>query len=177
MHWAFKNVVLNRNSKYFGFLDHDIFPTQSYSIISKLNNKIYGRVIHSYFKDEYNNSLSEEFPFWSLWAGFCFFDTSIFKDISMQSLNFFSKHFNNGAFLDTGGGLWDTIYKKISYPNEKASYRLENFNGSIKGGIQDQGFEILDESWIHFVSLSNWRTSGNLEEKKVAFQKILNQYL
>jgi hypothetical protein len=174
MHWAFKNVVRKRNSKYFGFLDHDIFPTQSYSIVAKMKNKFYGRVVHSYSKDEYNNSLTVDYPYWSLWAGFCFFETSIFYGISQRSLNFFSRHFNNGAFLDTGGGLWDKLYKKLDYPGEMATYRVEQLIDPMENEEQDQNFEILDESWIHFVSLSNWRIIGDLESRKEAFRKILN---
>jgi hypothetical protein len=174
MHWAYYQLVRKSNARVFGFLDHDIFPLSTYSILARINNGIYGRVMHAYSKDSYQDQISEEVPFWSLWAGFCFFEKNLVKGFFPWSLNFFSKHFPDGYFLDTGGGLWNELYSKIPYPGSLASYEVKQISDDAEG-IQNQSFEFLDNTWIHFVSLSNWRAINDIEGKKAKLEEILTQ--
>ncbi|GHB23827.1 hypothetical protein GCM10008106_00540 [Mongoliitalea lutea] len=174
MHWAYYQLVRKSNAKVFGFLDHDIFPLKPYSSLAKINNGIYGRVLHAYSKDSYQKKISEEVPYWSLWAGFCFFEKNLVKGFFPWSLNFFSKHFLDGFFLDTGGGLWNKLYSKMAYPGPLASYEVKQISDNGEG-IQNQSFEILDDAWIHFVSLSNWRSINDIEGKKAKLEEILTQ--
>ena len=175
MHWAYFQLVKKMKFNYFGFLDHDIFPVAGFSVLSKIQNGIYGRVMHAYFPNGYLNKVSSEVPYWSLWAGFCFFEKQLVRGPFPWSLNFFSKHFKNGYFLDTGGGLWNKVYSQITYPGELANYRLEKDNDSASSEIQDSSFEILDDAWIHFVSLSNWREIQNLNGKKARLTEFLKK--
>jgi hypothetical protein len=176
MHWAYFQLVKDSKFLRFGFLDHDIFPLAPYSLQSKMRQGIYGRVMHSYFSSGYHSSYSPEVPYWSLWAGFCFFDRELFYGRFPWSLNFFSKHFKDGNFLDTGGGLWDCLFSKMEYPGELASYQIRQISEEAGKEIQNQSFEILDDSWIHFVSLSNWRSITDLDSKKELFLKILTAH-
>lgn len=172
MHWGYCQLVRTSKAKVFGFLDHDIFPIRSYSILEKLKNGIYGRVMHAYSKDSYQEQISQEIPYWSLWAGFCFFEKNLVKGSFPWRFNFFSKHFPDGYFLDTGGGLWNKLYSKIPYPGSLASYEVKQISDQGEG-IQNQNIEMIDGSWIHFVSLSNWRKISAFERKKEIFQEFL----
>lgn len=172
MHWAYYQLVRNSNAQVVGFLDHDIFPLKLYSIKEKMINGIYGRLMHAYTTQSYLNQVSSEVPYWSLWAGFCFFEKSKLKGPFPWSFNFFSKHFEGGYFLDTGGGLWDKLYSKMPYPGPMASYEIKQISDDFEG-IQNQSFEFLDESWVHFVSLSNWRSIKDIDGKKSKLSEIL----
>ena len=176
MHWAYFQLVKKSKAKVVGFLDHDIFPLKPYSVSDKIRNGIYGRVMHTYFPSGYLEEIIPESPYWSLWAGFCFFEKKLLNGPFPWSFNFFSKHFPKGYFLDTGGGLWDKLYSQFPYPGKLATYELKQISNQEEG-IQNQSFEILDNSWIHFVSLSNWRKINNLEKKKEKLQKILSSHL
>lgn len=172
MHWAYFQLVKNSQARYFGFLDHDIFPFAPYSLKDKWVQGIYGRVMYSYSPSGYNEKVTKEIPYWSLWAGFCFFEKERVKGIFPWSFNFFSKHFEGGYYLDTGGGLWDSLYSKMPFPGDLASYKVKPYSNQ-KEGNQNQSFEILDFSWIHFVSLSNWRTISQFDKKRIALDNML----
>lgn len=173
MHWAFYQVISKFKLSFFGFLDHDIFPFKPFSLVGKSHQGIYGRVVNSYIPNGYLEARTDAAPYWSLWAGFCFFDYFRFKSLLPWQFNFLSKRFPGGYFLDTGGGLWDSIYSKTEYPVSLASYRKLLFDSSEIKGDQDGQFEIFDESWIHFVSLSNWRENTDFELKKERLKEIL----
>jgi len=164
MHWTYKNILRKRNSPYFGFLDHDIFPTNSYSILKKMKNNIYGRVIHSYKKDGYNSFISKEFPYWSLWAGFYFLKSDLLFSQNIYTFNFFPKSFQNGVYLDTGGGLWNVLMSKMIYPGELAIYKSMKFRDSELSNVHTDYIEYFDD-WIHFVNVSNWYKTPKFEEK------------
>lgn len=174
MHWSYFQIINKHKFEYFGFLDHDIFPFCSFSLKHRFNQGIYGRVVNSYFHGGYQEKISDLVPYWSIWAGFCFFKSSFFKSSFPWDFNFFSKHFPGGYFLDTGGGLWNLVYSKLKYPGKLASYYKIFLEENSNSGDQNDGFEIIDDSWIHFVSLSNWRSISDLEKKKQIFETILN---
>lgn len=173
MHWAYFQIVRKYNFDYFGFIDHDIFPFSSFSLKSKMKLEFYGRVVNSYFIGGYCDRITKDAPYWSIWAGFCFFKSSLLEGAYPWQFNFFSKHFSRGFFLDTGGGLWNILYSKIEYPNELATYKKIKLDDCIDIGDQNEGFEIFDESWIHFVSLSNWRAVSEIETKKKVFMELI----
>lgn len=174
MHWGFFHVVRRFRPQYFGYLDHDIFPFKEFKLIEKFHQGIYGRVVNSYIKGGgYLDERTEQVPYWSLWAGFSFFDLNRFKGLFPWEFNFSSQHFPGGYFLDTGGGLWKTIYSKTDYPGILSTFRKLKWNTHDDEGDQNDSFEILDEAWIHFVSLSNWRTIKDLEGKKAKLEEIL----
>lgn len=89
LHWVFNNIVLKRISPYFGFIDHDIFPTEDTCIITRLWNGVYGRVLPPYGTNEISNNQ----PYWSLWGVFFFFKTYIFDNVDLIKLIFFQKFY------------------------------------------------------------------------------------
>lgn len=177
MHWAYFQLIKRFHFRYFGFLDHDIFPIADFSLMNKMDQGIYGRVIHAYHKDGYQKTRSVQVPYWSLWAGFCFFESEKIKANFPWSFNFFSQHFHGGFFLDTGGGLWNLLYSKMDYPSHSASFEEVEIDKFLNKGKQQERFEILDECWLHFVSLSNWRSISDLNLKKEKLISFLKAYL
>lgn len=156
--WVFENFIKKRNAKYFGFVDHDIFPTQGTSIISFLDGQpVYGL-------------LQERKPKWYLWAGFCFFNAD-------QTLNKIG-NFRPGNGLDTGGKNWGSLYSKIDknalkFPPQ--SY-LKIVGGKLKSigkkdGTQDlvRKDELVEKigDWLHLFNASNWRGNYNKRENDI----------
>jgi hypothetical protein len=89
MNWGHRQVLARTGSPYFGFLDPDIYPTRSCSIIEAMGEQqCYGR-------------LAERAGAWYLWAGFCFF-----RNPMPASLNFLPV-----GTLDTGGANWQRLYR------------------------------------------------------------------
>lgn len=164
MHWVYKNVIRKRNNQYFGFIDHDIFPTQKYSVIEKLQNGIYGRVIHAYKPEGYIEAVSDSYPYWSLWAGFFFLRADLLSRQNIYSFDFNPLYFRNGVFLDTAGGLWKSLYKNLDYPGNLATFKQLKFRESKTDQIQSDYYELID-NWVHFVNLSFWSKIDNVEEK------------
>lgn len=127
MHWVYKNVLKKRKSKYFGFIDHDIFPITYNSIVKKLEKKIYGRMLAPDYRPiEY---LLTNCKYWSIWAGFSFYDSALFNHLNVYSFHFFPIMTENGV-LDTSGGLWKYVYSKLSFPGELANYKYIRFSQS-----------------------------------------------
>ena len=177
MHWVYKNVIRKRNRPYFGFIDHDIFPMQSCTILNKYKNNIYGRVTPAYTKDHKSVvPFSNEQPYWSLWAGLFFLKTDLLKSFNVYALNFFPRPLNNGTYLDTGGGLWDTIFKRIPNPEKIVEFSSVKFRDSAGGNYKTDYYECLDE-WIHIINLSNNYKTHDIEGKISFLEDMLKQAL
>lgn len=173
LHWSLRNIILRRNSKYFGFIDHDIFPVEKSSVIDKICNGVYGRVVPPYGTAE----LSENQPYWSLWGGFMFFEYSLFKNLNPDEINFFPKVIRQNLIMDTVGGLWDPIFSKITRPNlgSLLHYQEVKINEDYKN-IQSDAYEKLDE-WLHIVNLSNWYGSEDMKKKLDFIDRYLKDCL
>ena len=176
IHWTYKNVLRKRNSQYFGFIDHDIFPLEPCSIIDRMVNGIYGRVTAAYAPDDSAAEVTIDQPYWSLWAGFFFMESKLLSGFNANQIDFKPKTMANGLRLDTGGGLWDSILKNIPYPGELAKYSYARFRETQDGNVHTDFYERLDE-WLHIGNLSNWYTTPNLEEKNNYFDDLLNKAL
>lgn len=171
MHWVYKNVIRKRNAPYFGFLDHDIFPTKPCSVLQQITNGVYGRVTPPYGLSGEVVPVSSTQPYWSLWAGFCFMDAALLSGADVYQLNFFVKTTPKGQ-LDTGGGLWDSVMSKIPFPGELANVSYARFRTSTDSNIHTDYYECLDD-WIHIGNLSNWYPTPAFDEKVDYFNKLL----
>ncbi|MEK7557924.1 MAG: hypothetical protein AAB530_01810 [Patescibacteria group bacterium] len=155
MNWVWKNYLKLRQPKYFGFIDHDIFPMCPLSIVSYLNKQnIYGRL------QERNNK-------WYLWAGFCFFKFNYTKN---KKINFLPK-----INMDTGGGNYKSIYRYIDknnlfFPDEK----LKKIRG---GNIHQSDYIEYIGNWIHTLNASNWMKIDNQNEKEKIIANILSNLI
>lgn len=165
MHWVYKNILRKRKAEFFGFLDHDIFPTEPTSLLKKLNKGFYSRVMHTYTPKGFINEINDTWPYWSLWAGFYFIKSDLLSKQNIYSFNFFPRSVKEGGYLDTGGGLWDPLFSKIPYPGKMADFKQFKFRETINGNVQTDYYEMFDD-WIHFVNISNWYETPDIEMKK-----------
>lgn len=98
LNWVFKNFIAPRGADNFGFLDHDLFPIKSTSLVEFLKRYRLGGVMHQNGK------------YWYLWPGCCFYRREVFMG---KKVNFSSRYVRDGlkvAALDTGGGNWAGLY-------------------------------------------------------------------
>ncbi|MEZ6149618.1 MAG: hypothetical protein R3C09_05795 [Pirellulaceae bacterium] len=95
MNWAYRNVLRSGRPRHFGFLDHDLYPTENSDPFDILETTICG------------GDIRRANTRWFLWAGYCMFDQSRLGD---HHLNFGLDWF---AGLDTGGANWEILYRNI----------------------------------------------------------------
>lgn len=176
IHWTYKNILRKRDSKYFGFIDHDIFPLKPCTIVDRFCNGIYGRVNPVYAKQGSADLVAINQSYWSLWAGFFFIEAEKLSIFNPYKIDFRVKVLPNGDFLDTGGGLWDSLLKDIPYPGELAKFSSVRFRETLNGNAHTDFYERLDE-WLHIGNLSNWYNTTNLQEKNNYFDLLLEKAL
>ena len=172
MHWVYVNVIYKRKPDYFGFMDHDIFPTRKTSIINNLWNGVFGRVIPPYG----TNEISENQKYWSLWAGFYFMKFSLIEKVRLNKINFFPIYLKNGLVLDTGGGLWNTVLYGLPLPDTLLNYSQIKIKNNDKFLLQSDAYEQLGD-WVHIVNLSNWYKANNMDYKIKYFENYLEDLL
>lgn len=141
MNWITRNFVAPRQPLLFGFLDHDIFPTEPFSIGERIaGRKAYGlRAAH----------LNE----WYLWAGFCFFSNVRAEDLDFSPV-WLSK-------LDTGGANWNRLYSKL-FPDEVA-FATHRHEELTTGGRR---VEIID-GWLHAGNAGDWNGGWTKDRHKL----------
>lgn len=168
LNWCMKNIIRKYKPKYFGFLDHDIFPLKEVCVTDKLKSGFSG--ITRTRGDKY----------FYLWPGFCFFD---FEKVKNFKFNFFPHHSgrNGLTFLDTGGSNYYSIYKKTSRKEiQESSSKLINLNTGkefIKGENSSQTFEIIDSTWLHLRQIAWREESFNKMNKKDDFINSARKFL
>jgi len=165
LQWAYHRLF--PKYEYIAFLDHDIFPTESYSFLKKLEQQsFYG------LKQVRGNR-------WYLWAGFQAFSI---RDVKTTKLDFFPCR-----GLDTGGGNWQKLFS--FYDSAKCQFATQLYarlsdlvcrprsewqfleRGSIDTEelvSRDNLVENID-GWIHIFNGSNWRNNKDtIKEKNIS---------
>ncbi|TPK23082.1 hypothetical protein FJ872_05405 [Mesorhizobium sp. B2-5-9] len=139
LNWIVRNFMTGLAPKVFGFIDHDIFPTEPFSIRDRLKGKsVYG-------------SVRRDTPTpggWFLWPAFCFFDGSLLR----QRLDFAPSY---KFRMDSGGGNWPLLYRTI----DQALVRFTE-NKLLRCGEGDdehEDFFMSVDGWLHVTNASNWR--------------------
>ncbi len=156
LNWAYHHLVKQTTCRYFGFLDHDIYPTKTTGILQFLSKQpIYGL-------------LQERVEKWYLWPGFCFFDRQFLVDIR---LNFSPQE----GLVDTGGMNYYNLYRhldktRLIFPNQ--DYR-QIADSQI---IQESSVELIGD-WLHTFNASGWLKLGNASRRELAISKIITDLL
>ena len=155
LNWAFRQLVLRFKPKYFGFLDHDIYPVKEETIIPLLDKQqIYGHLQH---RDDY----------WYLWPGLCFFK---FNELFDANVDFGAGNVN-GVNVDTGGALYKTIYSKLN--RDKIAFPSQRYEDLREGDlIQSDKVEYIG-NWMHSFNGSYWIT---IKDKEQQLENLINQY-
>jgi hypothetical protein len=144
LNWTYYQLVLKRRPRWFGFLDHDIYPLCPYRIEDKISNQpFYGRkiVTHSY---------------WYLWAGFLFFELAPVETLHVD----FSPAKINKTNLDTGGALYASLYHKEN-PENYAFAQNIRFGLNLIGYNFADEVDFIDNCWFHSTNASAWRSMSD----------------
>jgi len=150
LNWSVKNL-LNNKVKNLAYLDHDIFPYKKYSFSSAIAKQPFYGVRQTKNKA------------WYLWPGFCIFNLD---KVEIKKINFLPM-----PGLDTGGSMWPDIYKKHNLRKLKFAKVENNFIGKGKNK-QKNGYQIVDNAWVHLINGSNWAKVGNMSEKEKILKNI-----
>ena len=146
MTWVYHNVVRAINPRFFGFIDHDLIPVRKVSIADKLAGQpVYGLLNQN------------KLGFWSLWAGYCFFDHAGTKGKPINFLYDFSRD------LDTGGRNWKSLYRDLDRgqlrvaPSDSVSMKAPSIE-------TPRLVQFIDGNWLHIGGISyNHYASENVE--------------
>lgn len=155
LNYSYQNYIKVRNAKYFGFLDHDLFPVKPYSVIAHL----------------------EKEPFWGymkqeklryLWPGFSFFCTDYLQNLRVD----FMTDWKNGG--DTGSRNYFSVYKKYLKNNPDLKFgsfeRIQLIrDNQIPADDYESMCSILDGAWVHMINGGNWTDYKNFELKQETF--------
>ena len=163
MNWVYGNIIEKIKPVRFGFLDHDIFPIQPYSVIEKLENRdFYGELRNRTPENEKNK-------IWYLWSGFCFY---YFEKIRSKQPDFLPCKVDN-IFLDSGGRNFYSLYSACDM--EKQTFCKPVVLQNIKDGSNYHAdyIQIVDESWIHAINGSDWAKNGGKDD---LLKELLKNY-
>lgn len=152
LNWTYKNFICPRKPRYFGFLDHDIFPVEYTSVLENfVDSDIWGKIDVRGCK-------------WYLWSGFCFFR---FDFLEGKCVDFMPE-----PGVDTGGKNWHSVYSKI---DKKRLSPLEVSYENLRQGDNKQTdlYEKIG-SWIHTVNASEWVGAPH---KNYLVANFLDRYL
>lgn len=165
MNWVYRNVVSKIKPKYFGYLDHDIFPIEQFNLSERMGGMpFFGRVI-----DRSSEAKNRTKEFWFLWAGYCFFSYEFVRNKKMN----FSPCAVDGVYLDTAGSIYKSIYK--DYPLADLPFEVAVEERKIEGyGDYDNFVQMIDSAWIHAINGSGWRKIGENREERL--KELLLKY-
>ena len=136
MTWVYHNVVRAIDPHIFGFIDHDLIPVRKVSIADKLAGQpVYGLLNRN------------KFGFWSLWAGYCFFDYARTKGKPINFLYDFSRD------LDTGGRNWNSLYRDLD-PRHLRVAVTENISMKVPSAENSRPVQFIDGNWLHIGGIS-----------------------
>lgn len=157
LNYVYRNVVSKRIPKYFGFIDHDLFPIAPISIAQYLQKQpCYG-------------AKRQRGDFWYLSAIMSFFSTDFLKN---RKVDFMPIKPDGKTYLDSGGGNWTDIYSKLDLGGLCfASERMEDFRPG--GNRHSDQIEIFDNVWLHTINGSYWK---EVQSKDSLIENILHQY-
>lgn len=147
LNWCYRNIIKKYKPKYFGLLDHDIFPIREVRLLEKIKNGFWGII------------RTKKEIWWYFWPGFSFFE---YEKMKKYKFDFFPYHAdkNGFTFLDTGGSNYNSISKKIPRETlaeaESLIIDIPTKKQLVAGQDSSQTFEIIDKKWIHIRQIS-WR--------------------
>jgi hypothetical protein len=157
MSWVYHNVVRAIRPRIFGFIDHDLIPAKRITIADKLSKQpIYGLLNVG------------KFGFWSLWAGYCFFNYSATGGLPLNFLYDFSRD------LDTGGRNWRALYRH--YDRSALQFASsEHITMRAPGVEKDRQVQWVDQSWMHIGGISYHEAPRDRIEFYAAIEASLRQ--
>lgn len=155
MNFVWRHVIRPGAPRVFGFLDHDLFPTEPDDPFVLLDDHDW----HGDFRFGRDR--------WFLWAGYCFFRFDAVCDIPLDfGLDWF-------AGLDTGGANWDILYRHAD--RTRLPQRTIRVVPAIEGvGRASAAFEWRG-TWLHETGFGDDRSMQS--EKRKALEALLRPVL
>lgn len=156
LNWIYKNLICKRKNN-FAFIDHDIFPIAPIDLSKYLIKPLCGikRIWHG---------------FWYPWVAFSFYNYNLMKSKTVNFLPCRYKH----KHLDTGGGNYKSIYKKlrselwldipekyIDTTTGKEFIYNQEIHQDYNKTVYNQVVEIIDDKWLHIIGGAQWNGKHN----------------
>lgn len=163
LNWLFYHVLSVRQPMYFSFIDHDIIPFSSTSLLQHIEK------VGSDFYGDYR----QRGKGWYIWPGYCIFRYEV---IEKYKPNFLPMLYE-GEYFDSGGSNYKNIYRYYpiskSYFAKNEQIRLKKTEGLKK---HDQIYhadciQIIDDDWVHIINGSNY---AQIPGKEQTVKKILH---
>ena len=165
LNWVYRNLIKKRKPKYFGFLDHDVFPIESVRVKQYLEKQKFYGLKHYGVNNSNLNIWDENTPeYWYLWAGFSFFRFDAIAN--NKRIDFMPLHIHN-TFFDTGGSNWLSLYS----PEDRSKLQFCRWRREqcADGDIVD----VIDDKWVHTMNGSDWR---NLKKRPSFIEEVLSEF-
>jgi hypothetical protein len=142
INWGWRYLLKGSQSRYFGFLDHDVFPVAPTTLTPKLDKGAYGILQH---REER----------WYLWPGFCFFDREWLNGVNGGKLNFLPV-----PGMDTGGANYDLLFRhmrndEFRTPSDMVKRRCRTVENPELLSPQLDEYETWG-GWLHCLNGSDW---------------------
>lgn len=166
MNYMYHNFIKLRSTRFFGFLDHDIFPIKDSCIVTKLNKQAFWGTLRCV---PTNNNYCCIYP----WAGFCFFDK---KRFIIDKFDFMPLK----GIGDTGASNYINCFLPIIRTDEFLQYEFADLKRvgieEACGSPQSSQYELISGSWIHYLNASNWSNEDiNIKDKRM--NELIDSYL
>jgi hypothetical protein len=164
LNYVYRNYIKPRSARFFGFLDHDIFPVAPVAPKDYLKKQpFYGML------QECNIPHIRGGRLLYLWPGLAFFDSTYTQGMR---LNFLPDY---GG--DTGSGCFYSLYKPLLMDQGKEEVfrfaeerRISLWEGN---DFQNDMYAYFDNEWLHMANASNWRNAVDFKKKKKRMEELL----
>ena len=145
LNWMFYHVLMPNKPERFTLMDHDVFPLKEFSLKEIIGSR-------DFYGVERNMETG-----WYLWPGWC-----IFKyDVVEKCMPNFLPVFEDGLYLDSGGGNYNHLYSQYSLKDmdfpEVVTKRVKITEGLYKHDDIYHGdcLQYIDHIWLHIINGSN----------------------
>ena len=155
LNWVFKKYIHKTSFRFFGFLDHDIFPIRPTSLVNKLQSQ----PCWGYDQKGVNDS-------WYIWPGLCIFRKG--------AINATEIDFLPGLVGDTGARIWKTFYHRLSF--DQINWPSRYYESIREGDIPQSDMVEHIGDWLHFLNSSDWKKINNSLERRTLLKDILSRY-
>lgn len=158
LNWAYQHLVKMINPYCVGFLDHDIFPVRSHSILKYLTNQpCYGE-----------QDTREDI--WYLWPGFSFYHTALLGSLSVD----FKPGVIGNTLVDTGGLIQLDALLSKDHLLFAEGYHTSVQSGSIPHLHKIEWIQVDGvDTWFHCIGAGHWTGA---ETKEQIIDRLLATY-
>lgn len=153
--YLFNKYIQFGGGKFFGLLDHDIFPVAPFDVSEHLERQpFYGQRHYGFY----------------LWPGYFFIRMDTAKDTKLDFRP------SNRLRGDTGACNGHHLFKNIDWTKyELATETRHYFDG--QQDLFDGGYSLFDNAWVHCWNASNYMGKPNLDRKMRLIYQMLEERL